>query len=471
MASVSFKPANGLGIGCLALFALPFAGFGLFAAGKAILEIGAGKWKSGLPLLVFGLVFSAVGFGLIAFARFGSKKAKQEQASKEAHPDQPWLWREDWARGEVKSASKGAMVFTWIFALIWNAISSGAFFATRGEIKAKPFAFLVLVFPAIGVLLLIWAIRQTLRWNRFGESFLKLTTVPGIIGGALAGVIHTSRRLDRATEVRLRLACLERDTSGDSTSEHLQWEDEKLFSGDVLQGGGIPVVFDIPFDGKPTAALSASRSVVWRLDARAKVPGTDYIAQFEVPVFKTEQSRPDAPKLPDPAAVYEKTVASVPPPGITIRPAGDGIQFHFAAARNTGAAAGLTLFTALWTGAVVLMLKLKAPIFLPIIFGFFGVLMVLGIIGMWTGASSVVASLAGLNVTKWYCFIHWKKFVAAADVQSLDAKLGMSHGSTTYYDLIAVTTAGNKVKLASSIRGKKESEWLVREMLNALGRK
>jgi hypothetical protein len=117
------------------------------------------------------------------------------------------------------------------------------------------------------------------------------------------------------------------------------------------------------------------------------------------------------------------------------------------------------------------MLKLKAPILFPIIFGVFGVLMVLGVIGMWTGASRVFVTLAGLTITNWYCFIHWNKFVAATDVQSLDSKLGMSHGATTYYDLIAVTTAGKKVKLASSIRGKKESEWLAREMLHALGRK
>jgi hypothetical protein len=57
-----------------------------------------------------------------------------------------------------------------------------------------------------------------------------------------------------------------------------------------------------------------------------------------VPVFKTAQSRPDAPKLPDPAAVYEKAVPSAPPRGITVRPAGDGMEFHFTAARNLGAA-------------------------------------------------------------------------------------------------------------------------------------
>jgi hypothetical protein len=47
----------------------------------------------------------------------------------------------------------------------------------------------------------------------------------------------------------------------------------------------------------------------------------------------------------------------------------------------------------------------------------------------------------------------------------------MSSGTTTYYDLHAMTTGGRRIKLASAIKGKKESEWFAREIQNALARK
>jgi hypothetical protein len=358
----------------------------------------------------------------------------------------------------VKSSSKALFIFAAIFALFWNGISFAVAVAVLREAERKPITLLVLLFPVMGIGLLVWAFRQWSRWRRFGSSTFHLTTRPGVIGGALAGVIRTTQPLHGAAEIRLRLACLERDTSGDSTSERIQWEEEKVLTGDVIHSGGIPVLFNIPFECRPVETISASRSVAWRLNASAKVTGTDFAADFEVPVFKTSESRPDAPKLSDPTAAYEKPINLSLPRGIRIRTASTGgTEFHFAAARNKGAAFGLTCFTAIWVGAIVLILKLKAPIGFPIVFGFFGLLMVLGVIGMWTGASRVVADLSGLTITHWYCFISWRKFVPSPDVRSVEPKLGMSSGTTTYYDLHAVTAGGRRIKLASAIRGKKES--------------
>ncbi len=321
--------------------------------------------------------------------------------------------------------------------------------------------------------MLVWAARQWLRWRRFGESTFKLATVPGVIGGPLAGVIRTGARLDRVSEIRLRLACLERDTSGDSTSEHIQWEDEKILTGEVLQTGeGIPVLFNIPFDSKPTATLSASRSILWRLDTCATMPGTDFAAQFEVPIFKTAESRADAPVLPDPAAAYEKPMERNALPGITVRPAASGgTEFIFAAARNKSVAFFLTLFTAIWTAAIILGMRFKAPIIFPIVFGLIDIFLLFCLMGVWTSSSRVIADAGGLRVMSRWGFVPSRRFIPVADLQSIGPKLGMSSGNTTYYDLVAFTKGGKKVKLASGIKGKKESEWFAHEIQNALVRK
>src|SRR5687768_3582193 len=101
-ARAPIKVPGKLGVGCLVLFALPFAGFGVFALVMAGREFQRGKWQSGIALLLFALVFCGVGFGLIAAAFLGGRKATEQQQREARHPDEPWLWRDDWARGEVK---------------------------------------------------------------------------------------------------------------------------------------------------------------------------------------------------------------------------------------------------------------------------------------------------------------------------------------------------------------------------------
>ena len=60
----------------LILFATPFAGFGLFALVQGVRKLIAGQTKDGLMLCLFGLIFSAVGFGLMFGAVWGRKKSR-----------------------------------------------------------------------------------------------------------------------------------------------------------------------------------------------------------------------------------------------------------------------------------------------------------------------------------------------------------------------------------------------------------
>ena len=46
---------------------------------------------------------------------------------------------------------------------------------------------MVLLFPAVGIGLLGWALRATLRYRRYGISRLELTTLPAPVGHALDG--------------------------------------------------------------------------------------------------------------------------------------------------------------------------------------------------------------------------------------------------------------------------------------------
>jgi hypothetical protein len=173
------------------LFALPFAGFGLFAVATAIRQMLKGTGQPHIwMLLIVGLVFSGVGFGLMLTGVYGGRILKRQQRMQAEHPAEPWLWREDWAQGRIKSKTGSTMIGGWIFAVLWNLVSMPVLFILPHEATKKPLAYIGLIFPIAGVFLLIRAIRQTLAYREFGNTCFEMATVPGVIGGELKGMIQ-----------------------------------------------------------------------------------------------------------------------------------------------------------------------------------------------------------------------------------------------------------------------------------------
>ena len=94
---------------------MPFLGFGLFAA-YAFLSSDPSIHKSGNPIFgaMFALVFATIGGGLMFGAVYGYGKQKEDQATKEANPDSPWLWRKDWAANRAESLKRSTIYGWWI---------------------------------------------------------------------------------------------------------------------------------------------------------------------------------------------------------------------------------------------------------------------------------------------------------------------------------------------------------------------
>ena len=69
------------------LFALPFAGFGLFAMWDGVKKIFNGDRSQGIGICLFGLVFACVGFGLM----FAAVMATPGWDNGDGCPP-PWGW-------------------------------------------------------------------------------------------------------------------------------------------------------------------------------------------------------------------------------------------------------------------------------------------------------------------------------------------------------------------------------------------
>ena len=175
-------------VGCIALFLLPFAGVGVFAAVQAVRMAMLGDWGQAAFFGLFAITFGGVGVGgLVALAR-GRRRLADAEAAKARHPEEPWLWRADWAAGRIEDSNRTAARFAWVFAAFWNLVSLPAgYFGVRAAVEQGNRAGLVaLLFPVAGVGLLIWATRISARLRRFGVSRLELETRPAAVGRSLS---------------------------------------------------------------------------------------------------------------------------------------------------------------------------------------------------------------------------------------------------------------------------------------------
>ena len=454
-------------------FGVPFC-----LAGMAIMKQGvtglAPSWA-----IPFGLLFLSAGVTVIGGIFWASRKSRQQLRLQAENPSSPWLWRADWAEGRADSKTKSTMLMAWIFAIFWNTISWGIVFLVPSQnYREKPASLLALLFPAVGIGLLIWAVRETLQLLEFGKTSFQMTSVPLVVGKEFRGAIQARFPKPPQHGIRLKLSCINRLVSGtgrdQTTQEKIIWRDEHTVSPAELYAGPtgttIPVSFHIPFDARQTDLSNPRDAIFWMLEADADVPGVDYKDCFEVPVFRTK----DTPSQPE----KEEFVASesqIRPPEmstIAVTPTADGTQFYFPAARNKGFGANITAFFALSSGILAVILHFHAPFIFPLVFGLFDLLLLYMVLQVWFGTSTVVVNRSGLRVRSGLFGGGKFQEIAAAEISSIEALIRSQQGGATgtpFYDILLTKTDGKKVTLGQTLRDKQEAEWLVEQMKNNLG--
>ena len=477
-------PASSVrGLGCLVLFLLPFAGVGVFTAALAVQRAAGGNWQEALFLGLFGLTFGAVGIGGIAAALAGTRKLKEQAALESRYPDQPWLWRPDWASGRIMDSGRSTVVFVWIFTIFWNLLSLPAgYFGLRAALKEEePAALVGLLFPIVGAGLLVWAIRATIRFRKYGASHLQLSTIPGVAGRTLAGTVGVPGHLLPPQGFLATLSCINRVTTGSgksrSTAEHILWEEERRVQGVPSRTAtgmmtNVPIAFRLPSDATVSDGSNPKHCVVWQLRLLAEVPGVDYDSVFEVPVFRTAAS--DQPLTAEEERLTSDSLNEAPyqqPPDsrIVVTTNRRGTEVFFPAARNPGPAAGLTVFLVVWLAAVGLQVYLGAPALFPITSGLFGLLILVGVLDLWLGVSRVTGDAGTLTVATGYLYPSRERSFSASDVADVVSMMGMRSGRVPYYDIVILRKNGKKIRAGRAVRDKREAEWLAARIRAALG--
>lgn len=304
----------------------------IFGGAGAVTVIGsffliAERGAEGLVLTVFGLIFC--GGGYLAKRAFTPPKGTQHvlvgeststtrggrrhirrqqyvlvdermpaaevQAKQQEWAEKPWTQREDWAAGAIQQEDKLNLRLLVGFAIAWNIISGvivGGVLASSGF---GGFALILLGFPAFGIMLVVVAIRTWLHRRRFGQSVLRCASVPVWLGEPLRGVVETNIPSTHRSRqgFRIRLACLRERTyhgrrNDDRTTLETVWEREE--DAHAPDDGGpvvrIPIDVTVPASLPPTVMPPSDDRTLWRVTVSQKLPGIDYHAVFEIPVFR-----------------------------------------------------------------------------------------------------------------------------------------------------------------------------------------
>jgi hypothetical protein len=403
--------------------------------------------------------------------------------AKGRYPDEPWMWQKEWATGRIRSSSKRMMLFSGAFALFWNAVSVPAIASQLPEALSRgdQDALWMVLFPIVGLGLLVWAVLSTMQWRRFGTAEFEMATVPGVIGGELRGTLHLGTRLHPPNGFDLKLVCVHRVRSGgknNSTSEFIQWQEERKVraeeSGYGPHGTTIPVAFTVPYDCDPSSPTPSSDQILWRLEARADIPGVNLKTRFEVPVFKTPESDPEVSELPKGEAIATELLDPAGTPvaeGSRIRvavPAPGQREFIFPAARNPGVAAGITAFATFWTGSVAAMVCFEVPTLFTVAFGLFDLLLLAGVTSLWFGSARVRVGRGRVEIRSRVLGLGRTREIPGGEIEEIKPLIGLQTNATPFYDIKIVCRNGRSRTAARWIRSKREAGRLAAAMMQAL---
>lgn len=429
----------------------------------------------------FILCFGVFGFGLIAAAIYGAKKANLPAAIAAKANNEPWLVREDWRMG-VSHESRKEFYGIAFFAAGWNSISLplAVLFLLSDDQKPWWLYLVVGIFPVIGLGSIAWLMRQWLRRRKYGVSTLRLANVPGVIGGHFSGVVLAPEIVRAAGAVRVSLTCTRVVRSGEDSKTELLWQDERDIAKflDAGEPGrvGMPVMFTIPSHAQPT---DDDKRVTWTLKAKAQLPGIDYAASFEVPVFRTANSQENIDVELTALSEYEADrplEALLAEEGIVVEPqaALGSVRYFAPAGRHWGMAIPLTIITLIFAGVGVGMLWNAIWLF-GVVFTLVGLAMIVATLHTWLAESELIVAEDHWTTRQSWRFFGGKprtfetQYVRDVLLQT-SSTTQSGNDVQRYQDVVAKLLGEPKpVKLLTSLRSATAARKLVLELRQRAG--
>lgn len=418
---------------------------------------------------IFLFVFGGVGLGLL-IAAWRAPKEKDETLPQ--FQDSPWLLNDDWQTATIRSSSKAAMWGAWFFAGIWNLISAPLPFMLVEEITEKQnyLALVGLLFPVVGIGLLVWAVKRTREWTTFGPAPVTLDPFPGSIGGHVGGSIDLKLPFDANNEFTVTLTNINSYVSGTgknrSRREKAKWQKKLVAHAETGPNGTrLTFRFDVPAGEKESDTEKDDSYNLWRLNLHAELAGTDVDRDYEIPVYATaQQSRFLSSIAVDKSeekqkAADERAVREV----VNLQTSGADKRMFFPMGRHLGSALGGFLIGGIFTAVGWFLVVKEGHTFFGSVFGGIGALVALACLYMMCNSLEVryanqevrtIRRLLGIPVGRKR--MHANSFERFTKDSSLKTQSGNKH--VIYYTVAAVDRQGNELVMGEGFKGENEAD-------------
>ncbi len=226
--------------------------------------------------------------------------------------------------------------------------------------------------------------------------------------------------------------------------------------------------------------------LLWILHAQADVPGVNYSDDFEVPVFRLTASplsvtmsmaafSSDAQgAAAAPAFAYDASDVPAPTNPKVVVSAGinGGTEFYFPIFRNPGRVLVLFVFTAVWTAILYLITHSHAPWFFAVVFGFFELLLIYGLLKSALGSCRIEVDNGKIAYRRGLLGMGATHEVPFSDItQILTVTSAQQKGSPASYSLFLYTKNGDKLTIADAIDSRQEARWVTAQLEKFAGLK
>ena len=429
---------------------------------------------------IFLFVFGGVGLGAIIFIW---RAPKEKDKTLPEYQASPWLLNDAWQTASIRSSSKTAMYGAWAFAGIWNLISAPLPFLLYEEVVEKQnyIALVGLLFPLVGIGLLVWAIRRTLEWRRFGPAPVTLDPFPGSIGGHVGGTIDLNKPFNPAARFQVTLNNLHHYYSGSgkdrSRKEKAVWQD-KLVAHAEPGGNGTRLTFrfDIPDELAESDTEHDDSYHTWRLNLSAELDGADLDRDYDLPVYATAtQSRHLSDRTVAKArAEQEKIDDRAVDEIVNLQFDTHGKRLVFPMFRHLGSAIGGFVIGSIFAAVGWWLIVEERQVFFGSVFGGIGALIALFCTYLMLNSLEVARDGMGIRTVRRLLGIpirrrrmHQGSFARFERKSTMQTQSGGKH--IMYYSVYAIDREGNKLIVGEGFKGESEAKAAIRLISREFG--
>jgi len=429
---------------------------------------------------IFLFVFGGVGLGLLILVW---RAPKEKDKTDPRYAESPWLLNDDWQTAAIRSSSKASMYGMWAFAALWNLISAPLPFVMYDEVvnKKNYLALVALLFTAVGIGLLGWAIRLTLEWRRFGRTPVALDPFPGSIGGHVGGTIDLGLPFDAANDFQLTLTSLHSYMSGSgknrSRKESAEWQDSIVAHAEPgTRGTKLTFRFDVPDGEKESDAEQDDSYYLWRLNLSAELEGTDIDRSYEIPVYATRRQSRKLSRLAvergreKQTAMADKAVLNV----VRLKQNAIGRSMFYPIGRNIGTAMIGFVVGSVFAAVGGFLIVSEGLRLFGSVFGGVGALVAVGTVYSMANSLEVSRDTSGIKTVRRVFGIPVKRshmdshsFVRFSKDSKYQSSGGGKH--VMHYSIYALDTNGDKIVVGEGFKGESEANAAIRMIGRELG--